>query len=97
MFRKLLRNLVEQGHENDPTTLFHLRELARIYTKEDDKEEREAIIVYSGCLEKFKCVFGEGHYETLSVMAELAMVHKQYPEAQALFEECLSKLSRTRT
>ena len=91
LYKKLLTNLVESGQEIDTTTLRHLRELARIYTKEGDKEVREAIIVYSECLDKFTCVFGEGHYETLSVMAELANVHKQYPEAQALFEECLSK------
>lgn len=90
MFRKLLSNLVESGQGNDPTTLRLLREFARI-TKEVDKEEREALIVYGECLDKFKCVFGESHYETLSVMAELANIHKQYPEAQALSEECLSK------
>jgi hypothetical protein len=83
--------LVESGQGNDPSTLRLLREFARIYTKEGDKEEREALIVYGECLDKFKCVFGERHYETLSVMAELANIHKQYPEAQALFEECLSK------
>jgi len=93
LYQKLLSKLVESGRENDPTTLRQLRELARIYTKEGDKEEREtkALVVYSECLDKFKCVFGEDHFETLCVMAELANVHKQYPEAQALFEECLSK------